>query len=97
MYIGDDIQNVVLLLNTATPPLDDIRVRKAIIHAIDKKALVKKEMGGFLDPVDNVFPRSMPYCDVDVSWILFVPIPNPNLLILCTHNFRLIVFPCAFS
>ena len=67
MYIGDDIQNVVLLLNTARPPLDDIRVRKAIIHAIDKKALVKKELGGFTDPVDNVFPREMPYCDVDLT------------------------------
>ena len=51
VYVGDDIQNVVLLLNTATPPLDDIRVRKAIIHAIDKKTLVKKELGGFTDPV----------------------------------------------
>ena len=67
MYIGDDIQNVVLLLNTARPPLDDIRVRKAIIHAIDKSALVKKELGGFTDPVDNVFPKEMPYCDVDLT------------------------------
>lgn len=51
VHVGEDIQNVVLLLNTARPPLDDIRVRKAIIHAIDKKALVKKELGGFTDPV----------------------------------------------
>jgi nickel transport system substrate-binding protein len=56
VFIGDDIQNVVLLLNTGKPPLDDIRVRKSIIHAINKKFLVKKELGGYLDSVDNVFP-----------------------------------------
>ncbi|KAL7490864.1 hypothetical protein ACHAWT_000376 [Skeletonema menzelii] len=67
VHVGEDIQNVVLLLNTATPPLDDIRVRKSIIHAINKSALVKKELGGFTEPVDNVFPRSMPYCDVDLT------------------------------
>ena len=67
VFIGDDIQNVVLLLNTGTPPLDDIRVRKAVIHAINKKRLIERELGGLLDPVDNVFPRSMPYCDVDLT------------------------------
>ena len=67
VFIGDDIMNVLLTLNTGKPPLDDIRVRKAIIHGIDKKLLVKKELGGFTDPVDNVFPRDIPYCDVDLT------------------------------
>jgi len=55
------------LLNSQTPPLNDFRVRKAIIHAIDKKRMIDKELGGFLTPVDNLFPRSMPYCDVDLT------------------------------
>lgn len=67
VFIGEDVQNVVLLLNSLKPPLDDFRVRKAIIHAIDKKRLIEKELGGFLDPVDNLFPRAMPYCDVDLT------------------------------
>ena len=67
VFIGEDIQNVVLLLNSQRPPLDDFRVRKAIIHAIDKKRMIDKELGGFLTPVDNLFPRSMPYCDVDLT------------------------------
>ena len=67
VFIGEDIQNVVLLLNTGYPPLDNFKVRKAIIHAIDKKRLVEKELGGLLDPVDNVFPKSMPYCDVSLT------------------------------
>ena len=28
---------------------------------------MEKELGGFFDPVDNVFPRQMPYCDVDLT------------------------------
>jgi len=67
VFIGEDIQNVVLLINTGTPPLNDIRVRKAIIHAINKKRLIERELGGFLDPVDNVFGRDMPYCNVDLT------------------------------
>jgi len=67
VFIGEDIQNVVLVLNTGTSPLDDINTRKAVIHAINKKRLIEKELGGILDPVDNVFPRSMPYCDVDLT------------------------------
>ena len=67
VFIGEDVQNVVLLLNSQRPPLDDFRVRKAIIHAINKKQWIDKELGGFLKPVDNLFPKSMPYCDVDLT------------------------------
>lgn len=67
VFIGDDVQNVALLLNSLKPPLDDFRVRKAIIHAINKKRLIDRELGGFLNPVDNLFPRAMPYCDVDLT------------------------------
>jgi nickel transport system substrate-binding protein len=67
VYYGDDIQNAVLLLNTGRPPLDDINIRKTIIHGINKKRLINKELGGYLDPVDHVFPESMPYCDVDLT------------------------------
>ena len=67
VFIGEDVQNVVLLLNSQRLPLNDFRVRKAIIHAIDKKRMIDKELGGFLTPVDNLFPRSMPYCDVDLT------------------------------
>eukprot|EP00586_Coscinodiscus_wailesii_P017376 CAMPEP_0172493346 /NCGR_PEP_ID=MMETSP1066-20121228/24754_1 /TAXON_ID=671091 /ORGANISM="Coscinodiscus wailesii, Strain CCMP2513" /LENGTH=647 /DNA_ID=CAMNT_0013263469 /DNA_START=48 /DNA_END=1991 /DNA_ORIENTATION=+ len=67
VFYGDDIQNVLLLLNTGRPPLDDINVRKTIVHAIQKNRFIDKELGGYLDAVDNVFPRDMPYCDVDLT------------------------------
>ncbi|KAL7545637.1 hypothetical protein ACHAWF_008988 [Thalassiosira exigua] len=62
VYHSDDIQNVIILLNSGKPPLDDIEVRKAIVHAIDKKKIIQDNLGGLFKPVDNVFPRDAPYC-----------------------------------
>jgi len=65
------LQHVIMLLNSGKPPLDDIEIRKTIIHAIDKKTLVDNELGvsgvSFLKPVDGVFPKDAPYCDVDLT------------------------------
>lgn len=65
-----DIQNVLLLLNSGKPPLDDLRVRKTIMHAIDKEYIIDNELGGssgLLRPVDNVFPLNAPYSDVHLT------------------------------
>jgi nickel transport system substrate-binding protein len=62
-----DFQNAILLLNSGNPPLNDINLRKTIIHAIDKSAIVEKELGGLQKVVDNVFPRDAPNCDVDLT------------------------------
>lgn len=60
-------QNVILLLNSGKPPFDDINVRKTVIHAINKAAIVQKELKGLQQVVDNVFPIEAPYCDVDLT------------------------------
>lgn len=67
VFHSKDIQNVILLLNSGKAPLDDINVRKTIIHSIDKAAIVEKELSGLQKVVDNVFPRDAPYCDVDLT------------------------------
>eukprot|EP00937_MAST-01D_sp_MAST-1D-sp2_P000251 g251.t1 len=64
-YYTEAIQNVLLLLNSGAAPLNDIQVRKALIHAVDKMAFIDKELYGLQKPVDNVFPRGAPFCDVD--------------------------------
>ena len=61
------IQNVLLLLNSGKPPLDDISIRKTIIHAIDKSEIITRELGELERTVDNVFPLDAPYCDVDLT------------------------------
>ena len=35
-----------MLVNTSRPPLDDVRIRRALAYAIDKQALVDKNTGG---------------------------------------------------
>lgn len=56
----------MIILNTGNPPLDDINVRKTVIHAINKVALLEKELP-LSKVVDNVFPRGAPYCDLDLT------------------------------
>ena len=61
------IQNVILLLNSGKAPFDNINVRKTVIHAINKAAIVQNELKGIDSVVDNVFPNEAPYCDVDLT------------------------------
>ena len=67
VYHGDDIQNVIIVLNAGKAPLDNLNIRKTIIHAIDKVKIIDDNLGGLFKPVDNVFPRDAPYCDVDIT------------------------------
>jgi ABC-type transport system substrate-binding protein len=64
--MGDAIQNAMLILNTGAPPLDDINVRKTVIHAINKGAIIEKELP-LSQMVDNIFPKGAPYCDVELN------------------------------
>ena len=66
VFHSDDIQNVIILLNSGKAPLDNIQLRKTIIHAIDKKKIIQDNLGGLFKPVDNVFPRDAPFSDVDL-------------------------------
>lgn len=67
VYVGPVIQNRVIILNGNKPPTNDIEVRKAIIHAVDKAAIIDRELAGFAEPEDSLFPRNAPYCDVDLT------------------------------
>ncbi len=57
----------VIALNSKSGPTADIAVRKAILHAIDKDAMVK---GIFLNAeqrADALFPPTAPYCDLKLA------------------------------
>ena len=51
------IQGVVM--NTTHPPLDDLRVRRAIAFALDRAALVRKVTFGATDPANTDLPSFM--------------------------------------
>jgi peptide/nickel transport system substrate-binding protein len=46
VVLNDKPQTLQMLVNTSRPPLDDLRIRRALAYAIDKQALVDKNTGG---------------------------------------------------
>jgi peptide/nickel transport system substrate-binding protein len=50
-----------LIMNAARKPFDDVRVRKAVALAIDKKALVELSLFGNGTPTHTMIPPSSPY------------------------------------
>ena len=74
-----------MVLNTAKAPTDDLQVRKAIIHAVDKKSIIEKELAGLAEPAESLFPKDTPYSnfaltpvpayDFEKAWMLNCPAP----------------------
>ncbi|KAL7484037.1 hypothetical protein ACHAW6_009683 [Cyclotella cf. meneghiniana] len=64
---GEVLQHAVLVMNTNKEPTNDIKVRKAITHAINKAEFINKEFSGLEQPVNQLLPLSAPYCDVDLN------------------------------
>lgn len=64
---SDIQQHSVLVMNTNMAPTDDIDVRKAVIHAIDKAEFVEKEFAGLEKSVYQTMPDAAPYCDIDLN------------------------------
>ncbi|GHP11095.1 hypothetical protein PPROV_000982500 [Pycnococcus provasolii] len=63
---SDVFQNTVIVLNTGMAPTDDINVRKAIIHAINKAPMVEEEFFGLNQVVSQLFPKSAPFSDINL-------------------------------
>lgn len=74
VVLTEVIQNRIVVLNTAKAPTDEIQMRKVIIHAIDRDAIIKKELGGLAEAVDSLFPKDAPYCGAHLT-----PIPDYDL------------------
>jgi nickel transport system substrate-binding protein len=57
----------VIAFNLAHPGFDDLAVRDALARAIDKDAICASLLSGLEPKADTLFPKSYPYCDVDVT------------------------------
>lgn len=47
--------------------MDDISLRRAVIHAVDKSTFFENEFAGLEQPVDQLLPQSAPYSNVELS------------------------------
>jgi peptide/nickel transport system substrate-binding protein len=65
VVIGSTEGETILAMNNARAPLDDIRVRRAIAHAVDRKAVVDGAMFGYGTPNGSHFaPHHPAYLDL---------------------------------
>src|SRR6185437_4402346 len=65
VVIGTTQGETILAMNNAKPPLDNVKVREAIAHALDRKAIIDGAMFGFGTPIGSFFPPSDPaYVDL---------------------------------
>jgi len=65
VYVGSTEAETVLALNSRQPPLSLLPVRRAIAHALDRRALIDGAMFGYATPIGSHFPpRSPDYIDL---------------------------------
>jgi peptide/nickel transport system substrate-binding protein len=57
---GNTEGEIVAGLNNARKPFDDVRVRRALMHAVDRKALVEGAYSGFGQPIGSHFSPNHP-------------------------------------
>jgi peptide/nickel transport system substrate-binding protein len=65
VIIGSSEGETILAMNNKKPPLDNITVRKAIAHAIDRKAIIDGALFGYGTPIGTHFaPHNPAYVDL---------------------------------
>ena len=58
VVVGSTEGETILSMNNAKPPLDNVKVREAIAHAIDRQAIIDGAMFGFGTPIGTFMPPS---------------------------------------
>ncbi len=65
VVVGSTEGETILAINNGKPPFDDVRVRRALAHAIDRRALIDGAMSGYGTPIGSHFPPHHPaYLDL---------------------------------
>lgn len=65
VVVGSSEGETILALNNAKPPFDSPLVRRALAHAVDRKAILDGAMFGYGQPIGSHFPPQNPdYVDL---------------------------------
>jgi peptide/nickel transport system substrate-binding protein len=69
VVVGATEGETILAINNKKPPFDDLKVRQAIAHVIDRKALIDGASGGFGTPIGSHFsPANEAYVDLTSTY-----------------------------
>ena len=60
VYVGATEGETILALNNRRPPFNDLNVRRAISHALNRAAIIDGAMYGYGDPIGSHFPPRSP-------------------------------------
>lgn len=61
IYTGPGSWPSYIVFNSRKPPFSDVRVRRAIAHAVDKKALIAGHLWGHAQVANQPFPKGSPW------------------------------------
>jgi peptide/nickel transport system substrate-binding protein len=68
VLVGSTEGETILSTNNKQPPFDDVRVRQAVAHAIDRQAIVDGAMFGYGTPIGSHFaPHNPAYVDLTAN------------------------------
>ncbi|HML31810.1 nickel ABC transporter substrate-binding protein [Sporomusa sphaeroides] len=57
----------MLLMNTTSGPLQDLRVRQALEHSINKQGISANIFNGSESVADTLLAKTVPYCNIDLK------------------------------
>jgi peptide/nickel transport system substrate-binding protein len=65
VLVGSTQGETIMAMNNKHPPLDNVKVREAIAHAIDRQAIIDGSQYGYGTPIGSFFPPGDPaYVDL---------------------------------
>ncbi|MCA1635627.1 MAG: ABC transporter substrate-binding protein [Acidobacteria bacterium] len=80
IVLAQQLHTQMLVLDAGQPPFDDVRVRRAVAHAIDKRRLVDEVYGDMAIPAAGPIPPGLIGHDADYQGLSYDPQMSRRLI-----------------
>ena len=79
IVLAQQLHTQMLVLDAGQPPFDDVRVRRAVAHAIDKRRLVEEVYGEMAIPAAGPIPPGLIGHDAEYQGLQYDPLMSRRL------------------